>query len=362
MKKVSLNDNKHLFQMLGAVDGDDGYVLPFDIAQILLKLPKKPVTSKDEINVGQNIAFLETTTEIEGDTIQFVLENNNLFLLERAHEIGGLVAFTYLIPLAEITAEYFTQIDATVDLSPLKARIQQRRVQYTQIIAQHERLARSAAARARKTLATDPIPAYDKTLKSAKRFARLGKPDFNASQLELLAAIIDKKNLQHPASEIVKRWKDKCHKKTAAAITAETATLQTPTQLHQPKMADGKPSKTDKGKKIDFHSLVTAMTGNAKPKAPKPRIKPSDKATEILNSETEIEAEFSPEVPYVEIPETMDQLTPEETKLQQLVSQLLSNKTNEKPTKLSSQAVTKGKRQVRQSQHALDPLNHGHEQ
>lgn len=302
-----------MFQMLGAFDAKHGYSLPKDIADLLIKMPKKPIISKDEIDVGTNVAFLQGSHDTE-----FCLDGNVLYFVERATEIGGLVAFTYLTPLTEITEEYFNNLDAGIDLTPLRERRQKRRAQYVSIMAECEHLARGANRRVQKTLRSQALPEYNELISTAKRFVRLGKPDYCTSQLQILSYIIDKNDLTHPATEIINGWKTACNNKAAAQLVCETQT-----NLHKPEITERKKdSDGNKGKKIDFKSLLAAMLKQDAPKKPVTRLQPSEGAAKILNAEAEIELDFEPEQKF-DAQVQGDQLPDDEIKLQKLVEALL---------------------------------------
>jgi len=322
MRKIVLRNDAHIFQMLGNFDQGHGYALPKDIAELLIKMPKVPIVSEDEIDVGIDVAFLKSNCGT-----QFCLENSILYLVERATEMGGLVAFTYLSPLVEITAEYFENLESDQDLTPIKERVVKRRAQYATMLAEHERLARSANRRAQKTLNAHPIPEFDETVAIGKRFVRLGKPDYCTSQLQILAHVIDKNNLTHPASEIIDRWKTACNNKTSAKLYSEPLS-----ELHMPETTGVKKDETsdsDKGKKINFRSLLAVMMKQDTPKKAPTRLKSCENVVQILDSEEEVEQGFEPTQqgePADEITENPQQKNHEdEIKLQQLVAALLKN-------------------------------------
>lgn len=357
MNKVLLKNDSHIFQMLGNFDNKHGYTLPKDIAELLIKMPKKPVFSKDEIDVGLNVAFLESSCGTE-----FCLEGSILYFVEHATEIGGLVAFTYLTPLTEITTDYFKNLDTELDLTPLKQRIGKRRAQYVSMLTEYERLARTANRRAQKTLAQQNLPEFDELMSTAKRYVRPGKPDYCTSQLQILAYVIDKNNLPHPSTEIINRWKTACNNKTSAALLAEA-----PADFHIPEITDAKKDGGgNKGKKLDFKSLLAVLLKQNAPQKPPKRLKPSENAVQLLNAETEVENDFEPEEK-PESPESIEkteQLTDEEEKLQQLVAALLGKhqslpeaKTQTK-SKVSRQDIAK----AHLAQHAPASLNLDHEQ
>ena len=345
--KVVLKNDSHIFQMLGNFDERHGYALPKEIADILIKMPKKPVVSDDEVDVGINVAFLQSE-----DGTKFCLEGSILYLVEHATEMGGIVAYTYLSPLAEITDEYFKNLDAGLDLTPIKERAQKRRAQYTSMLAEHERLARSACRRVQKTLDTHPLPEYSELLKTGKPFVRLGKPDYNTSQLQMLTYVIDKNDLTHPAVEIINRWKTTCNNKTSAALISEPLT-----EFHMPELIHKKKDGSDgkKGKKLDFKHLITALLKQDATAKPPVRLKPCENAAKILNAETEVEHDFEPE----ELPETPGEkdkpehaLDNEEMKLQQLVTALLRNY-QPSPTVAKPQTKSKTARQGMTKDHLL---------
>jgi len=346
MSKVLLKNDTHIFQMLGDFDDRHGYALPKEIAEILIKMPKKPIVSKDEIDVGPNVAFLKSDTGID-----FCLEDSTLFLVERAFEMGGLLAFTYLTPLTEITLDYFKNLDANIDLTPLKERIQARRIKYQTILAEHERLAQGAMRRVRKILTYQPLPDFDSSKSVGKRFIRPGKPDYNTSQLQLLAHIIDKKDLLHPAADVISHWQTACNNKSSALILSEPAS-----EFHTAQITTTKKTGTPKGKTIDFASILLTMLKQDKPRKTPMRIKPSEKAIELLTSETEIAEDFEQE----QIGETTDshEFTDEEKELQKLVATILEQKDSEPSLVKSS---LKGKKQDQTVQHAPASLNHDHE-
>jgi len=353
MGKVLLKNEAHLFQMLGALDSTNGYGLPKDIAEILIKLPKKPVVSKDEIDVGTNVAFLAS-----GCGIEFCLQGSVLSLVEKAEEMGGLVAFTYLTPLAEITEEYFANLDANVDITPVRERVRQRRAQYTAMLAEHENLARGAMRRTHKILKIHPIPEFGEMLGVGKRFIRHGKPDFNSAQLQMLDFVIDKETLSHPVQATVNRWKTACNNKTSARVVTEP-----PVELHAPEILDIKKPKETKGKSLDFRGILAAMMKQDKPKQPPVRLKPSKRATEALAAEDEIEGDFELEPQKESAAEETLQPTGEEKKVQQLVSQLLEKKEGKQGAEADEAARKKSrtslanKKQGLSAEHALASLN-----
>jgi len=352
MNKTLLKNDAHIFQMLGGFDDRHSYALPKDIAEVLIKMPKKPIVSKDEIDIGSNVAFLRSDTGID-----FCLENSTLFLVERASEMGGLVAFTYLTPLTEITLDYFKTLDANVDLAPLKARIQARRTKHQTILAEHERLAQNTMRKVKKILTFQPLPEFEQLISTGKRFIRPGKPDFNTSQLQMLAHIIDKNDLLHPATDLIRRWQSACNNKTSAMVLSEPTS-----ELHIMPITSTKKTDTPRGKNLDFKSILAAMLKQDKPCKPPTRLKPSEKAAEILTAETEIEESFEPE----QVSKTADlaEFTDEEKELQKLVSTILAQKDAEKTQpqpRSHAKASLKGKKQDRTMQHAPASLNPGHE-
>jgi hypothetical protein len=345
MEKVLLQNDAHIFQMLGDFDDRHGYGLPKDIAEALIKLPKKPIASEDEIDVGTNVAFLRSDVGID-----FCLEDSTLFLVERATEMGGLIAFTYLTPLTEITLDYFKNLDVNVDLAPIKERIQARRIKRQTILAEHERLALGAMRRARKILTYQPLPDFDEAKSVGKRFIRKGKPDYNTSQLQLLAHIIDKGDLLHPVADIIGRWQNTCNNKASALLLSETTA-----ELHVPQIPDTKKANTPKGKTMNFQSILAAMTKRNNPQKQPVRLKPSKKATEILTAETEIEDDFMPESigKAVDIAELF---TDEEKELQKLVTTILAQKDSKQST--TAKTSLKGKKQGLTAQRAPASSNH----
>jgi len=351
MSKILLKNDAHILQMLGNFDHGHSYALPKDIAEILIKMPKTPVVSKDEIDVGSNVAFLKSDSGID-----FCLEDGTLFLVERATEMGGLVAYTYLTPLTEITLDYFKSIDPNIDLTPIKDRIAARRTKQQKIMAEHERLARTAMNRAQKILNHQPIDQFDQSKSTAKRFIRPGKPDYNTSQLQLLAHTIDKNDLLHPATEIINRWKNACNNKTSAALLSEA-----PSGLHFPVIASNAKQSRPKQKTLDFKSILAAMLKQDKPRKPPTRIKPSEKVAEILNAETEIETEFEADP----IKETTDahEFADEEKELHKLVTSIIGQIDTSKQTQAQTQIKTslKGKKQDLQVPLAPASSNHDHE-
>lgn len=336
--------------MLGDFDDRHGYGLPKDIAEVLIKMPKKPVASEDEIEVGTNVAFLRSDAGID-----FCLEDSTLFLVERATEMGGLLAFTYLTPLTEITLDYFKNLDANFDLAPIKERIEARRIKRKTLLAEHERLALGSMRRAKKILTYQPVPDFEETKSAGKRFIRKGKPDYNTSQLQLLSHIIDKGDLLHPVSDIISRWKNTCNNKASALLLSETTT-----ELHVPQITDAKKANTPKGKTMNFQSILAAMIKRDKPSKPPVRLKPSKKAAEILTAETEIEDDFMPESigKAVDIAELF---TDEEKELQKLITTILAQKDLKQSTITKPKTSLKGKKQDLTAQRAPASSNHGHE-
>ena len=334
--------------MLGDFDDRHGYGLPKNIADILIKMPKKPIASKDEIDVGSDTAFLRSESGID-----FCLENSTLFLVEYASEMGGLVAFTYLTPLTEITNEYFKTLDANADLTPLKERAQARRTKHQIILAEHERLAQGAMQRARRILTYKPIPEFEKFKSDGKRFIRPGKPDYNTSQLQILAHVIEKGDLLHPVADIISRWKTACNNKTSAQLLSEL-----PSELHVPQILNTKKSAAPSGKTLDFKSILAAMLKQDKPRKSPARLKASANAAEILGAETEVDKDFETEP--VETTTDVPEFTDEEKELRKLISTILEQKnTPQQTTKVKNirQGIAKG----RQSEHAPVSLNHDHE-
>ena len=303
----------HVLQMLGNLDDRRTYLLPKDIAEILIRMPKTPVVSENEIDVGINTAFLKSNCGIE-----FYLEDSTLSLVERAYEMGGLIAYTYLTPLTEITLDYFENLDPQLDLTPLKERKRQRREKYNLVLAEHERLARAAMKR----LAPPDIGEF-------KRFIRLGKPDFYCSQLQLL-------ELRGGESAAITRWETACNNKTTAALLSET-----PVELYIPQITTVKKPSGGASKKFDFRTLLAALL-KATPKKPVTRLEPSEKVTELLTTEAEIQEDFEPSLASEE---NQSQSEPE---LQQLVKNLLETREVKKTAKPS----LAGKRQDQQSQRA----------
>jgi len=330
MNKILLQNDFHIFQMLGAFDDRHGYALPKDIAEILIKIPKKPVTSDDEIDVGTGVAFLQSTDDL---ALEFCIEGNTLFLAERATEMGGIVAYTYLVPLTDITPEYFKTLDAECDLAPLKARISARRAQYTEILAEHERLARKAI----KQLTQPDTAQY-------KRYIRRGKPDFNCAQMQYI---------EHTSgtNEVIERWKTACSNITAAKLILEV----TP-ELHVMQVKEAKKKGGRKGQVFNFKALLAAM-GKQKPKKQPARIKSNPKATELLG-ESEIEDNFEPE----KIPEP-EEIPAErtDTETQQIVSDLLNRKDKD-AVALMLKTSFQSKKQVDQSRRAPASSNPDREQ
>ena len=330
--------------MFGDLDDKHGYALPKHLADILIKMPKKPVVSKDEIDVGVNVAFLRSDSGVD-----FCLENSTLFLVERASEMGGLIAFTYLTPLTEVTYNYFKELDASVNIAPLKERIQQRRAKHQALLAEHERLAQDSMRRVRKTLTYQPLPEFEQLKATGKRFVRPGKSDYNTSQLQILEYVIEKGDLLHPARDLIKRWKTACDNKTSAMILSEA-----PSVLHEAQISGQKKTGAPKGKGVDFKSILAAMLKQDKPRKPPTRIKPSESAAEILNAETEIEKDFEAEP----VGKTVDmpEFTDEEKELKKIITSILEQKDKvQQPTKVKT--VRQSTVKVRQSEHAPASLN-----
>ena len=307
--------------MLGAFDDRRSYALPKDLAEILIKMPKTPVVSEDEIDVGTNVAFLKGELGTE-----FCLEDSILYLVERAEEMGGVLVHTYLTPLTEITLDYFKNLDAHVDLTPLKERVRTRRAQYEKVLAEHERLARGAI----KKLAPPNVGEY-------KRFIRPGKPDFYSAQLQLL---------EHTGgeNEIITRWKTACNNKAVAALLAEP-----PVILSDVKDLPAPTGNRKGGKRIDFKTLLAAMLKQNPPR--KLRLKPSEKVANILTAEDEIQEEFEPGLLHAARNDVADE---DEKKLPQLVTTLLETK----ETKKTARPSLAGKQRDPQSQRAPEPSNH----
>lgn len=354
MSKVLLRSEAHMLQMLGAFDSTNGYALPKDIVEILIKMPKKPIISKDEIDIGTNVAFLRSDCGIE-----FCLRDSVLSLVERAEEMGGLISFTYLTPLTGINEEYFLNLDTNIDITPIKERQRQRRERYTKMLAEHENLARSAMRRTNKILSIHPVPEFKELLDVGKRFIRKGKPDFNSAQLQVLGFILDKGSLTHPAQLVINRWKTACNNKTSAQLLIEP-----PVELRAPEILEVKKSKTTKGKHLDFRSLLAAMMKQDAPKKLPVRLKPSKKVAEMLTAEHEIEGDFVPEEQA--LPKTESQTSSEEIELQQLVSQLLEKRDGKQSAetahslgiaKKRSRASLVGKKQEFSAEHAPASLN-----
>ena len=317
----------HVIQMLGNLDERRNYLLPKDIAEILIKLPKAPVVSPDEIDVGTNIAFLKGELNTE-----FCIKDGTLYLVERATEMGGLLAYTYLTPLTEITLDYFKTLNPDTDLTPLQTRIQNRRTQYMTVLAEHERLARAAMRK----LSPPEVG-------EAKRFIRPGKPDYRCSQLQYLEHI-------GVWNDAITRWKTACNNKTSAALVSEPYT-----ELHTPQIS--KKSSGGARKTLDIQPILTAMLKQDKPK--KPRIKSNPTVLETLNAENEIEQDVNviPSAVEESLHCHMVDRDPSTalgmTTIQQLVPKLLIDKHNK--TIVTS---LKNKQAAQKSQHAPVSLNH----
>lgn len=346
MTKTILKNDSHIFQMLGAFDDRHGYRLPADLAEILIKMPKTLTVSRDEIDVGANIAFFTADLGLE-----FCLENSTLFLVERAAEMGGVVAYTYLVPLAEVTLDYFKGLDANIDLAPLKDRIKKRRAQHTAILAEHERLARGAV----KKLGAPDVEEY-------KRFIRRGKPDFCCAQLQYIEQTAGE-------NEVIERWKTACGNKTAAMLLAEPEV-----ELFDPKIPETrelKKSTGGKGKKFNIRALLAAITKQDKPKKQPVRLKPSANAAKILNAEHEVEHPFAAEEietqqnagtdPGSLHTETSETVSEDEMQIQQTVAQLLRSK-EPKAVAAMLEASLKGMKRAPKEQRAPEPLNRENEQ
>jgi hypothetical protein len=330
MNKIMLQNDFHIFQMLGVFDGGHGYAMPKDIAEILIKMPKRPIINSDEIDVGTGVAFLQSTGE---PAVEFCIQENTLFLVERATEMGGIVAYTYLVPLVDITPEYFTELDANIDLAPLKARIQNRRAKYLEILARHEHLARKAI----KQLAPPDVTEY-------KRYIRRGKPDFNCAQLQYFEHV-------NGTNEVIERWKAACNNITAAKLVPEIAP-----ELHIAQIKESKKKSGGKGRSFDFKSLLYALS-KEKPKKQPARIKSNPQAAQLLD-DTEIEGNFEPEL-IKETEEIQAEKTDTETK--QIVTDLLSRK-DKQAVALMLKTSFQSKTQVEKSRRAPASSNPDREQ
>ena len=353
--KIILKNDAHIFQMFGDFDDKHGYALPKDIAEILIKMKKLPVVSENEIDVGENIALLQSESGID-----FCIENSTLFLVEKATEMGGLVDYTYLIPLTEITLDYFKNLDENVDLSSLRERVRTRRTKHKAILAEHERLALATMKRAEKILSFQPLPEFDKMVSDGKRFVRPGKPDYNTSRLQMLAHVVDKTDALHPVADVINRWKAACGNKTSAMLLSEI-----PVELHTPEITQTKKDNSPKGRSLDFKSILVKLMKKDKPRKTPTRLKPSEKAEKLLTSDIEIEEDFVPKLEKGAT-EEVHEFTDEEKELQKIVTSILERKDTKqiqpKPqVKSQIKATLQGKKQERTTQHAPASLNPEHE-
>ena len=296
----------HVMQLLGSLDERRNYALPKDIAEVLIKMPKAPVVSEDEIDVGTNVAFLKGDLDTE-----FCLDDGVLYFVERASEMGGILAHTYLTPLVDVTLDYFNNL-SDVDLAPLRERKCFRRAQQKTILAEHERLARAALKKLRPPEIGD-----------AKRFIRLGKPDYNCARLQFI---------EHYRGEnhIVDAWKTACNNIASAVLISEQQA-----ELHMPQITPKKPSGGSR-KTIDIAPIL-----NQKAK-PLPRLAPEKKVIEQLDSEVEIAEDFETGLPRCARNDEGALEEAEKTKVQDLVMDLLEEQ-------VIIKSLPKAKNRVQQS-------------
>jgi len=235
--------------------------LPSDVSEVLAKMRKMPVVSENDLDVGLDSLMLES----EDKTFSFYLKDSIMYLSEQAHEMGGLIAYTYLTPISQFDDDYVDNL-GDVDLAHLSDRKKKKKEKQIRLMKEHERISKGAVRRAQKWLSDNKSISVScaliddecrELLAHAKYFIRRGKPDYYESQLQLMEFAVEKNNLETnsdimPLMEILSKCYKKCEIKNQKELVDDFVGEVINPQFNPRKTASGQ------NKKFDFRELLAA--------------------------------------------------------------------------------------------------------
>ena len=323
----------HVTQLLGGVDDGGNYVLPADIARTLLALRKVETVNPDKIDIG-NITMFESVVKINGRPIKYALEEFNvidndgdllqkravLYLAENALEMGGVVAHTYMTPLAifdgtdppmfrfDLANQLNLDFDAAFDpekdqwytwygkeisddtekhpeLEQIKLVKEKKAKQRKKQLEEAERgVARFVAQiidflRDKSDQSTDCAFVEDEIKQmeqQTKRYVRPGKADYNQARLQIVEQVISRNDMANKAdlAEVQNRLSEanaKIEKLETKLVKKEAAEKARQNHINHRNWAMGlfrmqKKLQKQKSKNLKNNKLLSANSNKNKPK------------------------------------------------------------------------------------------------
>jgi hypothetical protein len=213
-------------QLLGRLDAGGEYVLGGNVGETLRNLKKSPTPNENQI-IDTGFIEYESVPRLDNRAFRYVVRDGKLFFAESVSGLGGLRIDTVLTPIGEWTEGTETNPDLTEIMKIKAAKDRHRKRQ----LEENERLAGRYLAAVRAEIKTASVhdggvnglvSDWQNELNDIKRFVRPGKPDYNASRMEILS--------KHAgASAVIAGIVDKYHKELDEKNQKwATARLRTP--------------------------------------------------------------------------------------------------------------------------------------
>ena len=152
-----------------------------DVKRELLALDKIEIVDENKLPLGESIK-LESAKLFDGRPIKFLSDGKTMYLCNIAEEMGGMVEYTYLVPLEG------TKTSNTTDY--LTVAVAEQTMRRKKQLEECERICRGVATRVKKQLEQQQIIEFERLKKDAKRFIREGQKGYQTAQVQMLSYIL----------------------------------------------------------------------------------------------------------------------------------------------------------------------------
>lgn len=258
-KSIKLQKNMHIIQLLGFIDKHGNYFISDETARNLIDLQKIEIEDEYKIDVANKYINLQSAALFDGRPLFFRVETEQnkdsqratLFLQEEADEMGGLIAFTYLTPLAvfestntetfmcDLSEQFGIEngiTDNETNISKLDSHIKTRNAKRRVIEAEAERLSRTAMIRINRMLSETVQKEFNEIKQTAKRFTRAGKPNYYQAQVQMVKHVTEQRGLQdsaelHPVMQVIEKLENRIDEFTQKTLADEMLTDTKPAEI-----------------------------------------------------------------------------------------------------------------------------------
>jgi len=160
-----------------------------DVTNELLSLEKIEITDEDKLPYSDFVQ-LESVQLFDGHPIKFLSDGQTMYLLNTASEMGGMIEYTYLVPLEGAHGGKTTDHIAVA--------VAEQTARRKKLLEESERICRGVAARVKKQIEQQQvIQQFEQLKKDAKYFIREGQKGYQTAQVQMLSYVLEKNNIKN---------------------------------------------------------------------------------------------------------------------------------------------------------------------